>query len=75
LRDPNLNLDPAHCALAAFAISRSGSTFTPWSTFTSGAYVKFMREASLAAALIEKEWEVWHPSSWPSWVPLPGRGI
>lgn len=54
LRDPNLNLDPAHCAVAAFAISRSGSMFTPWSTFTSGAYVKFMREASLAAALVEK---------------------
>lgn len=48
LRDPNLNLDPFHNAVAAYAISGRGTTFTPWSTFTSGAYRSHLTMAAQA---------------------------
>lgn len=48
LRDPTLNLDPAHCAVAAWIISAHGADFKPWSTFTSGAYMAWMGEAVVA---------------------------
>lgn len=47
-RDPILNLDPAHNAAAAFIISGRGVSFSPWSTFTSNAYVRHMPEAAAA---------------------------
>lgn len=50
LRDPDLNLEPAHNAIAAFAISGQGARFTPWSTYTSGAYRSFLDGAALAVA-------------------------
>lgn len=49
-RDPQANLDPAHNAAAAYAISGNGSTFRPWSTYVSGAYRAFLPRALAAAA-------------------------
>lgn len=43
-----LQSDPLHQAIAAFVISGQGVNFSPWSTFTSGAYLKFMPEAATA---------------------------
>jgi hypothetical protein len=38
--------DPLANAKAALSISKGGKTFTPWSTFTSGAYRKFLSAES-----------------------------
>jgi lysozyme-like protein len=38
--------DPTENARAALAISRGGSDWHPWSTFTSGAYLKFLRRTT-----------------------------
>lgn len=54
LRDPDLNLEPAHNAVAAFAISGQGTKFTPWSTYTSGAYRPFLDNAAEAVAQLTK---------------------
>jgi peptidoglycan hydrolase-like protein with peptidoglycan-binding domain len=41
--------DPFRCAAAAFTISRSGVWWSPWSTWTSGAYLQYEARAHLAA--------------------------
>jgi hypothetical protein len=41
--------NPATNATAAFQISSSGSSFTPWSTFNNGAYSAFVGAATTAA--------------------------
>lgn len=38
--------DPAGAARAAYAISNKGTSFTPWVTFTTGAYKKYMPVAT-----------------------------
>lgn len=48
LRDPSLNQDPFHNAQAAYAISLRGVSFRPWSTYTSGAYLRYIPEAIAA---------------------------
>lgn len=49
-RDPSANLDPSANAAAAYAISNRGTNFSPWSTYTSGAYRSFLPKALAAAA-------------------------
>lgn len=44
-RDATRLMDPAFNASSAFGIAGGGTNFHPWSTFTSGAYLKFMTEA------------------------------
>jgi len=41
LRDATKLKDPLYNAQAAFAISKKGTDFTPWSTFTNKAYQEF----------------------------------
>lgn len=41
--------DPSTNAKAAYAISSSGKSFTPWSTYTSGSYLRYMSRANKAA--------------------------
>lgn len=41
--------DPTTNAKAAYAISGSGKNFKPWTTYTSGAYLRFMSRANKAA--------------------------
>lgn len=41
--------DPVTNAKAAFAISSGGKNFRPWSTYTSGAYLRYMSRANKAA--------------------------
>ena len=38
--------DPQSNANAAFKVSRNGSTFEPWSTYNSDAYLKYMDRAT-----------------------------
>lgn len=40
--------DPNGCARAAFSISSGGSNWTPWTTFTNGAYQQFLSRAQTA---------------------------
>lgn len=40
--------DPTYNAKAALAISKGGATFTPWSTYNSGAYKKYLAAAPAA---------------------------
>jgi hypothetical protein len=40
--DPLKLLDPTYNAQAALAISKGGTDWTPWTTFTSGAYRRYM---------------------------------
>lgn len=48
-RDVNwLSASDANQAKAAFDISKGGTDFTPWSTFTNGAYQKFLGTATAA---------------------------
>lgn len=51
-RDYNLLTDPVsgpmNQAIAAYMISAKGINFTPWSTFTNGAYKQFLPEAIAA---------------------------
>lgn len=44
--------DPLQCAKAAYRISSSGSSWKPWSTFTNGAYKKYLPDARVAAAKV-----------------------
>ncbi|WP_460406147.1 transglycosylase SLT domain-containing protein, partial [Actinophytocola sediminis] len=48
-RDRDL-FDPATNAEAAFEISGRGTSFRPWTTFTSGAHEQFLDKARRAAA-------------------------
>ena len=45
---------PAANAAAAYRISGEGADFTPWVTYTSGAYHLFMARANIAAASVQK---------------------
>ena len=54
IRDPNLNLDPAHNARAAWEISSGGTRWSPWSVYTSGAYKRHLDEARTAARTVEQ---------------------
>jgi hypothetical protein len=47
-RDPQANLDPATNARHAFEIAGGGKSFRPWSTYTSGAYLKHLDTARAA---------------------------
>jgi hypothetical protein len=38
--------DPACAFKAAYSISNNGTSFTPWTTFTSGAYKQFLNQVS-----------------------------
>lgn len=49
-RDALANVDPATNAKNAYAISSNGRSFAPWSTYKTGAYVKFLNRAQLAVA-------------------------
>lgn len=40
-------VDPPCAARAAFQISRGGTDWTPWSTYTSGAYLAFMPASAI----------------------------
>lgn len=53
--------DPVTNAKAAFAISSGGKNFRPWTTYTSGAYLRYMSRANKAAG---------NPSS-----SVPGSGV
>jgi hypothetical protein len=52
LRDPGLNLEPLHNAVAAYVISGRGSNFGPWSTYTNGAYRAYLAAAAEAVAAL-----------------------
>lgn len=43
--------DPTTNARAALAISNGGVSWSPWSTFTSGAYLKYLPDAQAAAGV------------------------
>lgn len=45
-----LQASPAAQAAAMATISRGGANFTPWTTYTSGAYMRYLPTASAAAA-------------------------
>lgn len=49
VRDQNANTDPATNAKHAFSISGGGKNFQAWSTYTNGAYAKFLTLAQQAA--------------------------
>jgi hypothetical protein len=49
LRNAAANADPATNARHAFAISRHGSNFRPWSTYTNGAYRSYLSQARTAS--------------------------
>lgn len=49
-RDQNANLDPTTNAKHAYEISGGGKNFHPWTTYTSGAYTKYLQAARGAAA-------------------------
>ena len=48
-RNAQANLDPATNAADAYAISKQGTNFQPWSTYTGGAYRKYLPQAQTAA--------------------------
>jgi hypothetical protein len=48
LRNATANADPATNARHAYAISRQGTNFGPWSTYTSGAYRGYLDRARTA---------------------------
>src|SRR5207244_1797916 len=49
-RDELALYDPLHNLTAAYHISGGGAHFTPWSTYTSGAYRKFVDAATTTAS-------------------------
>ncbi len=54
-RDEDWLVDPAHQAVAAYWISGQGRNFSPWSTYTSGAYARYVAAATAAVnAAIDK---------------------
>ena len=48
MRNESRLIDPYYNALAAFAISKGGTDFSPWSTYTNNAYTKFTVTAAAA---------------------------
>ena len=56
---------PSAQAKAAYAISGGGRDFTPWTTFTSGAYQSFLGKANEAAATTPGPF----PTFGPDWLP------
>jgi len=48
LRDASRLTDPYFNARAAYAISKGGTNFTPWSTFTSNAFTPYIVNAASA---------------------------
>lgn len=46
--DPDSLTDPAYNAAAAFSISRSGTNWSPWSTYKNKAYLAHIPAAELA---------------------------
>lgn len=53
-RDHQANLDPATNARNAYAISREGENFRPWSTYTNGDYRQFQDRARTAAGQLRQ---------------------
>ncbi|HEY4021948.1 MAG TPA: hypothetical protein VGM75_24905 [Pseudonocardiaceae bacterium] len=51
-RNQTANLDPATNAQNAYSISRQGTNFNPWSTYTGGAYQQFTVRAGTAAGQV-----------------------
>lgn len=49
VRDPEGNKDPATNARNAYTISGGGKDFRPWTTFNTGAYKAYLRQAEQAA--------------------------
>ncbi|MEV6609882.1 hypothetical protein [Kutzneria sp. NPDC051319] len=49
LRNAQANADPATNARHAYAISRQGNNFRPWSTYTNGAYRGYLNQARTAS--------------------------
>ncbi|HTI22194.1 MAG TPA: type VII secretion target [Kutzneria sp.] len=49
LRNAQANADPATNARHAYAISRHGTNFGPWSTYTNGAYRGYLSQARTAS--------------------------
>jgi Lysozyme like domain len=49
LRNAQANADPATNARHAYAISRHGTNFRPWSTYTNGAYRSYLSQARTAS--------------------------
>jgi hypothetical protein len=67
-------------AAAAWDISRGGTDFSPWSTYTSGAYQRFLPDAQAAAttpraglAGVIPDWA--NPASWVSDLVSGGRDV
>lgn len=54
-RDANANADPSKNASSAYEISGGGSNFHPWSTYTNGAYTRYLSVAQQAADGISTE--------------------
>jgi hypothetical protein len=48
-------LDPLANARAAVAISQNGKSWSPWTTYTTGAYKKFLSSAQTAAAPLQSD--------------------
>jgi Lysozyme like domain len=44
-----LRTDPAYCAQAAYDVSNGGTNWHPWSTYTNGAYLRFIDQAAAGA--------------------------
>lgn len=52
---PNTLIDPTTNAQAMYAISGGGHSWTPWSTYTNGAYQSFLSDTQSAAAALSGE--------------------
>lgn len=50
-RDPQANLDPLSNAKNAYIISKNGANFSPWTTYKTGAYRKYLPQARAAAGI------------------------
>jgi hypothetical protein len=69
--DANKELfDPETNAKAAFAISGKGDSFQPWTTYTSGAYKKYLDEARKGVKAMDHK----HHKPKPDHVKHPGSG-
>ena len=54
-RDPKANLDPLTNTQSAYTISNHGTNFSPWTTYKTGAYRRFLAtvEAAIAAPKVK----------------------
>lgn len=68
-RDQDANLDPYHNLVSAFHISGGGANFRPWSTFTNGAYQRFIGDAAGPAGTITARGGT--PNAWTSGPVIP----